>query len=137
VAISAAKGEEYIDLTNDKNGVYGDLCDQDFKPVFDAISTKVQNEAPLACEWDIPEPPEGEMFNKDKVNVEFTVNNMTTEIGYVDSLADCGGVTDGWHYDDYDNPTKILFCPQTCTKVQAAMGATVDIKFGCATIPAG
>jgi hypothetical protein len=135
--ISAARGQVYIDLVDATGGVFGDLCDQDFGPVFDAISEKVQTEAPLACEWDIPEPPEGQMFDPMKVNVEFTVNGMTTEIGYVESAAECQNVTDGWYYDDPLMPTKILFCPQTCAKVQNAMGATVDIKFGCATKPAG
>jgi hypothetical protein len=135
--IAAAVGAVYIDLVDATGGVIGNMCDQDFQPVFDAISEKVVTEAPLACEWDIPEPPEGEMFDPEKVNVEFTIDNVVTEIGHVDDPSECANVSDGWYYDDDQAPTRILFCPQTCTKIQAAMGATVDIKFGCKTIPAG
>ena len=58
-------------------------------------------------------------------------------IGRVDSAADCSGVSDGWYYDDPVAPMKIFVCPQTCTTIQAADSATVNIQFGCATIPAG
>lgn len=136
--LSAALSAEYIELTNLTGGVFGNLCLQDFQPVFDQLSTAVISGATLACEFDIPEPPEGEAFNKDEVNVEF-IDGMggTLEIGYVDDPAACGGVTDGWYYDDPSNPTKIIVCPQTCDKIQGFEMAEVAIKFQCPTIPAG
>jgi hypothetical protein len=137
-ATSADVGQEYIDLINQTGGVFGNLCDQQFQPLFDALATQVIQGATLSCTYDIPPPPDGETFDPDEVNVEFddgTGNPLA--IGRVDSAADCGAVTDGWYYDDPDAPTQILVCPQTCDKIQGFSSATVSIAFGCATIPAG
>jgi len=93
--------------------------------------------APVPCTYDIPPPPDGLVFDKTKVNVEFsTLTTASQPIGAVNTEADCGSVANGWHYDDPSNPKQVLVCSQTCTMLQAAAGATVDIVFGCDTVPA-
>lgn len=135
---SADDGAEYLDLVMATGGVWGNLCDQDFQPVFDQLSMAVISGATLACEFAIPTPPEGETLNPDEVNVEFDDGQGGgLQIGRVDSAADCAAVDNGWYYDDPDAPTTILVCPQTCDVVQGFTMASVSIKFGCATIPAG
>jgi len=135
---AADQGEEYQDLVMATSGVFGNLCDQEFQPIFDELSTAVIQGATLACEYTIPPPPKGESFNPDQVNVEFDdgAGNIL-EIGRVDTAADCADVTHGWYYDDPDDPMSILVCPQTCDTVQGFQGASVSVKFGCDTIPAG
>ena len=135
--VAAAEGTVYKQLINMTQGVFGDLCQQTFQPVWDQVSTQVISNATLACEWDIPEPPEGETFNPDQVNVEYSVDGGPTQpIGQVASQADCANVAHGRYYDDPSNPTKILVCPQTCDVIQGADTAEVAIAFGCDTIPA-
>ncbi len=132
---AADQGKEYETLVNMTGGVFGNLCDQDFAPVFDAVSEKVVQTAGIACEWDIPDT---ENFDPDKVNVQFDDGQGgILDIGRVDDPAQCPNVTDGWYYDDPLNPTKILLCPQTCEKVQGFDNAQIQIKFGCPTKPAG
>lgn len=136
--ISAAAGAEYQTLVTDTGGVWGNLCDQDFQPIFDALSTAVIAGATLACEYDIPPAPNGETFDPDEVNVEFDDGmGGLLEIGRVDSATDCAGVSNGWYYDNPDEPTRILVCSQTCDTLQGFSDASVGIKFGCATVPAG
>lgn len=130
-------GEVYIDLATATGGVLGDLCVQDFQPIFDEISTAVVETAPLGCTWEIPPPPEGEVFDPDAVNVELSGGGNTQTVGYVESLEACSTVSDGWYYDDPANPTEIIFCPQTCEMIQAQSDAAIEILFGCETIPAG
>ena len=85
----------------------------------------------------IPPPPDGMDFDPDQVNVEFDDGaGGILDIGRVESPAECAGVTDGWYYDDPMAPTRIIVCPQTCTKIQGFDMASISIKFGCATIPA-
>jgi hypothetical protein len=133
--LSAARGQEYIDLVGLTGGVYGDLCLQEFGPVFVEIATSVQQTTPLACEWDIPPPPDGQMFDPNKVNVQLTLDTVPEDVFWVPSEANCMG-GDGWYYfPDNVNPTQIRICPATCTRVQAAGAANVDILFGCDTIP--
>jgi hypothetical protein len=92
---------------------------------------------PVACEWKIPNPPDGGKFDRDKVNFQFSTGGGAPQpIGYVSSPADCSRVQAGWYYDDPAAPTKILVCPQTCTQIQASSTAQVDIILGCETVPA-
>lgn len=132
---TAEAGDEYIKLINKTGGEWGDLCDQDFKPVFDVLSTQVIEEATLACEWAIPDPMGDDPIDFGKVNVDFDDGMGGAQtIGKVEAPADCANVVDGWFYDDPQNPTKILVCPQTCTKIQGVPNATMTIKFGCETV---
>lgn len=131
-------GQPYIDLTNERGGVAADLCDQDFQAVFDALSTEVIGGTQLACEFDIPEPPNGESFDPDKVNVDFDDGlGGTLSIPRVDSAAECAAVVDGWYYDNPAAPTRIVMCPQTCEKAQVAKNGSINIAFGCETIVPG
>jgi hypothetical protein len=135
--LSAALSQEYIDLVGITGGIFGNLCEQDFAPIFDLVSTQVISEATIACEFPIPEPPEGETFDPDKVNVAFDDGmGGTLEIGRVDSPADCPMVTDGWYYDDPADPTSIVLCDQTCGTIQGFAMASVQVQFGCATVDA-
>ncbi|MDC0723280.1 vWA domain-containing protein [Nannocystis bainbridge] len=131
-AFTADAGDVYLDLIASTGGKWGDLCLQNFTPVFDELSTQVIMGATLACEWSIPEPM-GEPIDFDKVNVEFDDGTPET-FGKVPSPAECANVSDGWYYDDEQNPTKIVVCPQTCTKIQGVDDAKINIQFGCETI---
>jgi hypothetical protein len=138
IPFSAALSQEYLDLTALTGGIFGNLCEQDFGPIFDEVSTAVVQGAALACEYPIPPPPDGMDFDPDAVNVEFDDGmGGILQIGRVDNPAACAGVSDGWYYDDPAMPTSIVLCPQTCDTIQGFASASVSIKFGCATIPAG
>ncbi len=90
----------------------------------------------LECEWEIPPPPTGEKFNRDMVNVQFSPTASTSDaviIGRVDTAESCG-TEGGWYYDNPDDPTRIIACPETCTAIQTAERAKIDILFGCQTL---
>jgi hypothetical protein len=92
---------------------------------------------PVPCEWKIPDPPDGEMFDKTKVNFQFgSASGAPQAVGVVSSVADCSTVEAGWYYDDPAAPTKILVCPQTCAAIQASSSAQIDIILGCESVPA-
>lgn len=135
---AAGIGEQYITLSNTTGGVAADLCDQDFQAVFDVLSTEVIGGSQLACEFDIPAPPEGMEFDPDAVNLEFDDGmGGIIQIGRVDSAADCPDVVDGWYYDNPGDPTMIVMCPQTCIRLQDSASGSISIQFGCASVPAG
>jgi hypothetical protein len=136
--LSAAISQEHIDLVNLTGGVFGNLCTQMFAPIFMEVSTAVVSGASLACEYPIPPPPDGMDFDADQVNVEFDDGmGGSLQIGRVDDPGACAGVMNGWYYDVPAAPTSIVLCPQTCDTIQGFSSASVSIKFGCATIPAG
>jgi hypothetical protein len=135
IDLSAARGQIYINLVAQTGGVYGDLCEQDFEPVFEAIAMAVEASTPIACVWDIPDPPEGEELNPNGVEVQLTVDGQLEELEKFDSAEACGDA-DGWFFEpDNSNPVSVRVCPATCDIVQAADEAKVDIVFGCAPPP--
>jgi hypothetical protein len=101
----------------------------------------------LACEFQIPAPPNGMKFDRTKVNVRLTAAGNAMDFGHVNTAADCAQVNNnGWYYDDQNNPTRIEVCTNTCATIKAAttvdMNATtppvgdapkVDVLLGCAT----
>ena len=130
---AAEIGTVYADLVQQTGGVGGDLCLQDFAPVFDALAKQVIGASKLDCAWDIPAAPMDQMFHKDRVNVQFTASGATPQIVFhVDTPAACGA-QGGWHYDDNANPTRLLVCPSTCDQLQAQESAQLDVLFGCET----
>jgi hypothetical protein len=91
----------------------------------------------LACEWLIPQPEPGKEFDKGHVNVKVANVGLATDaLGNVSSQTDCASAGDGWYYDNPDTPTKIVTCPDTCTKIKASTNANVQLLVGCVTQPA-
>jgi len=131
-AAPSGEGTVYRDLVTLTDGVSGNLCLQDFDPVFDALAGAVVESATLSCEWAIPEPPEDEELAPNLVNVEFVDGDGDPHLIHrVDSEAQCDMVEQGWYYDDPDEPTHIHVCPQTCTWIQGQEGSQMRIVFGC------
>ena len=133
--LSAATGKVYHQLVGQTGGVVGDLCEQNFAPVFQDMATQVIENATISCDYDIPDPPEGETINPGKVNVEYrpSANAAAQPLYNVPAgAADCGQAG-GWYFDNPATPAKILLCPTTCNMVQQSVDGRVDVLFGCDT----
>ncbi|HEY3450570.1 MAG TPA: hypothetical protein VGK67_29710 [Myxococcales bacterium] len=91
--------------------------------------------AALGCAYSIPPPTAGATLDLNKVNVQYTPGTGGSPQLFVQVLdeAHCPSGSDGWHYDDSTNPTKIVLCSATCQRVQADTSGQVDILIGCAT----
>lgn len=133
----ASTGTVYQELTNHFGTTPGDLClgQSNFAGVFTALAQAVVAGTQLDCQWEIPEAPPGQEFDPKKVNVKYTPSGGggAQEIYYVPSAADCGA-EGGWYYDNPQNPTKILVCPNTCDQLSGDLNGKVDIAFGCARV---
>jgi len=133
--LPADEGKEYKALVADTGGVLGDLCQQEFQPVFDDIATAVANDALLPCVYDIPDAPPGEDLDYGKVNVEYTPSPgdpPETIFFLPGGAAECDDAG-GWYYDDSASPTKILLCASTCDDIQLTVDGEVTIVLGCST----
>lgn len=97
------------------------------------IETKI-----LECEWGIPDIPEGEVFESDKINVIFSESGKPEEtILKIPAGRSCGSSSflGGWYYDNEASPTTIIACPQTCDYITSIKtGGSVEFDFGCATM---
>lgn len=128
--------DEYLALVTDRVGVSGDLCTQDFQPVWDKLVATVAKTSVLACEWDIPAVPSNETLDPNKVNVSYTLDGKARDLKHVPAEADCAKAQDAWYYDDPKNPTQILVCPDVCDEIQAAGAGKqrIDVLVGCETV---
>lgn len=131
--LAADVGATYIELQEEHGGVFYSLCQDDWAPVFDALSENVVGNSTLPCAFEIPPPP-------DDVELDYAAVNFvyTDEGGDEDTIPNVGddgacGDGEGWYYDDPAAPTAIYVCPATCEVLESGAGH-VDVAFGCATI---
>lgn len=94
------------------------------------VETHVE-ESQLPCEWAIPAQPEGQIFDRDKVNVRLTSGDKKTTFVRVGSEGACRA--DAWRFDDPSAPTRILACPALCDRIEAEPQAKLEVLLGCAT----
>lgn len=86
--------------------------------------------SPALCDFELPEPPPGELLDFDKVNLVFTPRGGKGEVvKRVDGEKDCA--SGGWYYDDAKAPKSVEVCPSTCSQFG---GGVVDLVLGCETI---
>lgn len=130
-AYAERRGQTYERLVEMTGGIAGDLCEQDFQPVFDRLAARVVDDAvTLSCEWEIPDSVEGQTFSTELVQVTRTsAGTLTQELSQVSTDADC--VAGAWHFDDPTNPKRILACPQTCDAISDDPEGRIDVVFGC------
>ena len=78
--------------------------------------------------------PEGEEFDKNKVNVEYQPGDGSEPITVlkVASPDECGD-GGGWYYDDEADPHEVRTCPATCDVLTADPAGSIGILFGCET----
>jgi len=89
-------------------------------------------ETKLPCEWVIPTPPAGQVFDPNKVNIRLTAPELATTFARVDSTDKC--TANAWHFDNASAPTRLVACPQTCDRINATVGGKIDVLLGCATV---
>lgn len=131
--LAADVGNVYIDLVAQTQGVGGDLCLQDFQPVFTRLAEKIvqTSGSKIACEWEFPMPPAGQSFSPDLVEVRRSNAAGTTSLVRVANDTECAASQTGWFYDNAMSPTRILACPGTCEALQMDKGGKIDVIFGC------
>jgi hypothetical protein len=135
-AEAAAIGTVYKDLVSQRNGVSGDLCEQNFEPVFNRLAEQIiqHSGSKLACEWQLPERSGNQTFSPTLVEVSREDANGQSKLSRVAASAQCGN--GGWYFDSNLNPTKILACKDSCDDMQLKQSdktttGKVNITFGC------
>jgi hypothetical protein len=82
----------------------------------------------VSCEIDLPP---GTYDPLDAiVTYQPTVGN-DVPLTRVTSAAQCGSSSSAYHFDDPNNPTQIILCPQTCSTIQGDLEGEIDLVFPC------
>lgn len=128
----AANGQEYWDLAMYTLGQQIDICSADWNAVFAQLTTAVAVPMMIPCVFDIPDPPPGMTFNRDRVNVRYTPGGTGVE-EVIPRATDCTSGA-GWTYDDPNAPTTIYLCPNECARVESDTSGQVQIELGCQSV---
>lgn len=135
-----APGHTYTTLVQRTGGVRAQICDgaSAWGPFFDAVATTVAETSRIECEVAMPAPPEGTVLDANRVNVQIRGASGATTIPYAGSADACDPARGGWHYDDAEDPTRVILCPSTCDFAREETVDTsggLDVIFGCQSIP--
>lgn len=129
--LTADEGTVYLQLIAKTGGVFGDLCDQDFAPVFAALAAHIVETAPIGCTWPLP-PPGEDAYDYAAADVRFTLDGAAySDMNRVADLVACPTGVPAWYYDDPETPTQLLACPWTCDLLTASPAASVAIDLPC------
>ncbi len=120
-------GTGYQWLSNMTGGIKFPVCEgQGFDVVFQEIAKGVIKSATIACEFDMPQPPQGKEIDPATIAVEFTPQGGSpTKFTQVQNAAACAANA------FYIENTKIKLCPQACTAVQGSPNADLQILALC------
>jgi hypothetical protein len=121
-------GPTYQELSRLTGGMRFPLCQfSGYDAVFQRIANDVLLTTTGACDFAIPEPPEGRMLDLDKVAVSYQpIGGAGPQLfGRAASAADCRA--DGFLVD----ADGVHLCPQACDVVAADERASIDVLFTC------
>jgi len=127
-------GSEYQDLSVLTGGTVESVCEKDYSSVFDNIAKGLVTK--LGCEFGFPKSQTGQT-DPTTVVVNYTAGNASAakQLTQVTDQSKCGTIADAWYYDDNANPTKIIFCPTTCTTAGADTAGKLEVAVGCKAPP--
>lgn len=129
---ASAPGSTYWELANQTGGLTASICQQDWSSIFTPLTQAIVESAPLPCNYPIPNPPPGQTFQKEKVNVEYMGGAGTEVFPSAGDMANCRG-ENAWYFDTTEGrPSEVLLCPTACNTVAA--GGSINVSFGCQTI---
>lgn len=128
-------GLVYQELSKLTGGLRYSVCNTDgYDAVFEAIAANAITKSSIPCEWDIPNAPPGETFDKDRINLVLrSADDANLQLTQVDGVSACDDSM-SWYYDNADSPKQINSCPAACKKLTEASEAhELQILFGCQT----
>ena len=124
----ANAGLSYQDLSKRTGGLRFPICEfAAYDAVFSTIANDVVVKSQLACDFDIPNPSDGQELDLTKVAVAYTTGGAAapTQFGQAATSAACEANA------FYIENNHIYLCPDTCATVKADGAAKVDVLFTC------
>lgn len=93
---------------------------------FDEVIQSIRSTG-LTCDLAIPEPPPGQSFDDNLVNVSVKSGGAVSELVF---SRDCEE-ENAWRYDDEEQPTRIVLCDATCDLTKSLADVELQVEFGC------
>ncbi len=129
-AINASPGNQA--LSQITGGLRFPVCEGfKYDEVFKAIAKGVIAGAKVACEFQLPAPPEGKEFDLNSVSVNYTPGGSTTPQNLT-QVANAAACAPGKFYIDAAQD-RVFLCPAACSSVQQDPDAKLDVLVDCVT----
>ncbi|MEM9196087.1 MAG: hypothetical protein AAGF12_43380, partial [Myxococcota bacterium] len=127
---AADNGDRYWAVSDMTGGQKFSICTADWSGLFATLTQAIAVATQLPCRFALPEPPDGEALDRNRVNVVYTPSDGGAQqaLPRVDNSNSCAA--GGWFYENDD----IVMCPQSCNVLSADDNGQVDIALGCASI---
>jgi len=126
---AVAPGTAYQSLSILTEGYRFPTCGLDYTDIFTLMAQGVIDGAQVSCEFEIPDPPDGEQLDLETVEVIYSSDGM--EVDRYTQVADDTACTPTSFYIADET---ITLCPGACTTVQADEDAKIDLSFDCLQI---
>lgn len=125
---AADNGTGYQALSNMTGALRFPLCDTTkYDVVFQAIAAGVVADAKIACDFEIPPPPEDKTLDEDSIVVLFTPSGQMDPI----ILTKVPGPDQCDPMSFYVEDGKVILCPAACTLAQDDKDAELKVEFSC------
>jgi hypothetical protein len=125
----ATSGEVYQEVSRLTGGLRFPICQSAaYDVVFREIAGRVIAQSDIACDFPVPDAPEGRTLNLDTVSVTIEHEGTgapTATLGQARLGTDCAA--DAFFIEN----ERIQLCPEVCSAVRGEEGARVDVLFGC------
>ena len=99
-----------------------------FPILFQEIASDVVESTPIACEFPIPTPEEGEI-DPDTIEIDYYPNGEPPPVPFF-QVVDLAACAPGAFYIANDT---VVLCPEACALVQGDAAAQLDVRYGCDT----
>jgi hypothetical protein len=106
---------------------------QSYDAVFNDIAAGVIDVTAVPCEFDLPDPPMGQQYDYNTLDVIYTPGGMGAPQTFV-KVDSAGLCMPGAFYIESGN--HVVLCPQACQVVEADDEAKIDVRLQCGFIPA-
>jgi hypothetical protein len=122
-------GVGYQELSRLTGGLRFPICvPSAYDVVFREIAGKVIAQSDIACDFPLPEAPEGRALDLDRVSIAIeheTTGAPTSTLGQARAANECQ--SDAFFIES----GRVQLCPEACSAVRGEEGARVDVLFGC------
>lgn len=121
-------GEAYQELSRLTGGLRFPICQfESYGTVFRVIAEDVAKSGDVACDFEVPPPPQGQTLNLATVAVSYTPGNGSAAQVFTQAASETACKGDAF----YAAGGRLYLCPQTCASVRTDATAKLDIVFTC------
>jgi hypothetical protein len=129
---AATPGLTYQALSVITDALRYPVCEgRGFDAVFRALAHSVVDAVKAECEFEIPDPPDGQSIMRSTIAIEYRPGGSgePLALSQVTDAADCSAR--GFVVRD----ERLALCPEACAAVEADPSARLDVLYGCLVVP--